>query len=121
MHNGLFRAHFRLPARLRYCNEWEKELDLGNPVCGLALINLIRKVNGGGLVREGGREGGGYWRAIQPEIVEKYLDGFLATLYTAKYLSILKLGFVLRNLQEYATFLKMIEPSVDNSFPAESS
>ena len=32
-----------MPARIRYCNEWEKELDLGNPVCGLALINLIRK------------------------------------------------------------------------------
>lgn len=44
-----------MPARIRYCNEWEKELDLGKPVCGLALINLIRKVNGGGLVREGGR------------------------------------------------------------------
>jgi len=49
VHNGLFRAHFRLPAGIRYCNEWEKELDLGNPVCGLALINLIRKVDGGGL------------------------------------------------------------------------
>ena len=67
MHNGLFRAHFRLPARIRYCNEWEKELDLGSPVCGLALINLIRKVNGGGLVRDGGRR------------VKKYSDGFCHT------------------------------------------
>lgn len=67
MHNGLFRAHFRLPARIRYCNEWEKGVDLGNPVCGLALINLIRKVEW--------REEGS-WRAIQPEIVKKYSDGF---------------------------------------------
>ena len=44
-----------MPARIRYCNEWEKGVDLANPVCGLALINLIRRVNGGRKAREGGR------------------------------------------------------------------
>lgn len=69
MHNGLFRAHFGLPARIRYCAGGEKEVNLVNPVCGRALINLIRKVNLGELVGEGERR-------LNSARNQKYNDAF---------------------------------------------